>query len=115
MKLGDVVLTESHWKRNILILAGVFTIGVLIAWWMHRPLSVNTVDVLREEMRQELQKRDERITEIDNRVRKEVGKIRETVKQEVSSMSTDGVADALNAELAEFRRLDVPSQRNVNF
>jgi hypothetical protein len=25
------------------------------------------------------------------------------------------VADALNAELAEFRRLDVPSQRNVNF
>ena len=115
MKLGDVVLTESHWKRNILILAGVFTIGVLIAWWMHRPPSVNTVDVLREEMRQELQKRDERITEIDNRVRKEVGKIREDVKQEISTLTRDDVADALNAELSEFRRLDISPGGVINF
>ena len=104
-------MTKYKW----LLILSVIVAGGLLAWWLHRPPSVNTVDVLREEMRQELQKRDERITEIDNRVRKEVGKIRETVKQEVSSMSTDGVADALNAELAEFRRLDVPSGRVINF
>ena len=104
-------MTKYKW----LLIFSALVAGGLLAWWLHRPPSVNTVDVLREEMRQELQKRDERITEIDNRVRKEVGKIRETVKQEVSSMSTDGVADALNAELSEFRRLDVPSGGVVNF
>ena len=104
-------MTKYKW----LLILSVIVAGGLLAWWLHRPPSVNTVDVLREEMRQELQKRDERITEIDNRVRKEVESIRATVKQEISSLTRDDVADALNAELAEFRRLDVPSQRNVNF
>lgn len=111
MKLGDVVLTESHWKRNILILVGVFTIGVLIAWWMHKPPTVNTVDEQLAEIRQEIQEANERINTIDNRVRKEVSKIRETVEQEINSLDADGVADALNDELSSFRRMEGGSGR----
>jgi predicted nucleic acid-binding Zn-ribbon protein len=66
-------------------------------------------------MMHEVEALEQRVNALDQRVRKEVGKIREDVKQEISTLTRDDVADALNAELAEFRRLDVPSQRNVNF
>ena len=104
-------MTKYKW----LLIFSALVAGGLLAWWMYKPVPTNPVDEQLEYIKYEIEQMEQRVNQLDQRVRKEVGKIRETVKQEVSSMSTDGVADALNAELAEFRRLDVPSQRNVNF
>lgn len=104
-------MTKYKW----LLIFSALVAGGLLAWWLFKPVPINPVDAQLEYIKYEIEQMEQRVNDIDTRVRKEVGKIRETVKQEVSSMSTDGVADALNAELAEFRRLDVPSQRNVNF
>ena len=102
-------------KYKLLLIFSALIAGGLLAWWLFKPVPINPVDVQLEYIKYEIEQMEQRVNDIDTRVRKEVGKIRETVKQEVSSMSTDGVADALNAELAEFRRLDVPSGRVINF
>ena len=102
-------MTKYKW---LLIFLAILA-GGLLAWWLHRPPPV--VAPIVQEMMHEVEALEQRVNALDQRVRKEVGKIRETVKQEVSSMSTDGVADALNAELAEFRRLDISPGGVINF
>ena len=89
--------------------------GSLLAWWLYKPVPINPVDAQLEYIKYEIEQMEQRVNRIDQKVRKEVESIRATVKQEISSLTRDDVADALNAELSEFRRLDVPSQRNVNF
>jgi uncharacterized protein YktB (UPF0637 family) len=68
-----------------------------------------------EEMMFEIEALEQRVNRIDQKVRKEVESIRATVKQEISSLTRDDVADALNAELSEFRRLDISPGGVVNF
>ena len=99
-------------KYKLLLIFSALVAGGLLAWWLFKPAPV---DPIVEEMMFEIEALEQRVNRIDQKVRKEVGKIREDVKQEISTLTRDDVADALNAELAEFRRLDVPSQRNVNF
>ena len=101
-------MTKYKW----LLIFSALVAGGLLAWWLFKPAPV---DPIVEEMMFEIEALEQRVNRIDQKVRKEVGKIREDVKQEISTLTRDDVADALNAELAEFRRLDVPSQRNVNF
>jgi len=86
-----------------------------LAWWMYKPVPINPVDAQLEYIKYEIEQMEQRVNRIDQKVRKEVESIRATVKQEISTLTRDDVADALNAELAEFRRLDVPSGRVVNF
>ena len=102
-------------KYKLLLIFSALVAGGLLAWWLFKPAPVNTVDDQLDYIKYEIEQMEQRVNDIDTRVRKEVGKIREDVKQEISTLTRDDVADALNAELAEFRRLDVPSQRNVNF
>ena len=102
-------------KYKLLLIFSALIAGGLLAWWLFKPVPINPVDVQLEYIKYEIEQMEQRVNDIDTRVRKEVGKIRETVKQEVSSMSTDGVADALNAELSEFRRLDISPGGVINF
>lgn len=104
-------MTKYKW----LLIFSALVAGGLLAWWMYKPVPTNPVDEQLEYIKYEIEQMEQRVNQLDQRVRKEVGSIRATVKQEISSLTRDDVADALNAELAEFRRLDVPSQRNVNF
>ena len=101
-------MTKYKW---LLIFLAILA-GSLLAWWLFKPAPV---DPIVEEMMFEIEALEQRVNRIDQKVRKEVESIRATVKQEISSLTRDDVADALNAELSEFRRLDIPSQRNVNF
>jgi len=101
-------MTKYKW---LLIFLAILA-GGLLAWWLFKPAPV---DPIVEEMMFEIEALEQRVNRIDQKVRKEVESIRATVKQEISSLTRDDVADALNAELAEFRRLDVPSGRVVNF
>jgi len=101
-------VTKYKW---LLIFLAILA-GSLLAWWLFKPAPV---DPIVEEMMFEIEALEQRVNRIDQKVRKEVESIRATVKQEISSLTRDDVADALNAELSEFRRLDIPSQRNVNF
>jgi len=102
-------MTKYKW----LLIFSALVAGGLLAWWLHRPPPV--VAPIVQEMMHEVEALEQRVNALDQRVRKEVGKIREDVKQEISTLTRDDVADALNAELAEFRRLDVPSGGVVNF
>lgn len=86
--------------------------GSLLAWWLFKPAPV---DPIVEEMMFEIEALEQRVNRIDQKVRKEVGKIREDVKKEISTLTRDDVADALNAELSEFRRLDISPGGVVNF
>ena len=108
---GGGLMTKYKW---LLIFLAILA-GGLLAWWMYKPVPTNPVDEQLEYIKYEIEQMEQRVNQLDQRVRKEVGSIRATVKQEISSLTRDDVADALNAELSEFRRLDVPSQRNVNF
>lgn len=111
MKLGDVVLTRTYWKRNCLIAIVILCAGGGIVWWLLQPPPVNPLKEELEYIKSDIKQMEERINAIDNHWRKEVSKIRETVKQEVDSLSADGVADALNDELSEFRKLESGSGR----
>lgn len=92
-------------KYKLLLILSVIVAGGLVAWWLYKPVPV---DPIVEEMMFEIEALEQRVNRIDQKVRKEVESIRATVKQEISSLTRDDVADALNAELSEFRRLDVP-------
>jgi len=104
-------MTKYKW---LLIFLAILA-GGLLAWWMYKPVPINPVDAQLEYIKYEIEQMEQRVNRIDQKVRKEVESIRATVKQEISTLTRDDVADALNAELAEFRRLDVPSGRVVNF
>ena len=104
-------MTKYKW---LLIFLAILA-GGLLAWWMYKPVPTNPVDEQLEYIKYEIEQMEQRVNQLDQRVRKEVGSIRATVKQEISSLTRDDVADALNAELSEFRRLDVPSGGVVNF
>lgn len=92
-------------KYKLLLILSVIVAGGLVAWWLYKPVPV---DPIVEEMMFEIEALEQGVNRIDQKVRKEVESIRATVKQEISSLTRDDVADALNAELSEFRRLDVP-------
>jgi len=89
--------------------------GGLLAWWLYKPVPTNPVDEQLEYIKYEIEQMEQRVNQLDQRVRKEVGKIREDVKKEISTLTRDDVADALNAELSEFRRLDVSPGGNIEF
>ena len=99
-------------KYKLLLILSVIVAGGLLAWWLHRPPPV--VPIV-QEMIHGVEALEQRVNALDQRVRKEVGKIREDVKQEISSLTRDDVADALNAELSEFRRLDISPGGVINF
>ena len=101
-------MTKYKW---LLIFLAILA-GGLLAWWLFKPVPV---DPIVEEMMHEVEALEQRVNALDQRVRKEVGKIREDVKQEISSLTRDDVADALNAELSEFRRLDISPGGVINF
>ena len=101
-------MTKYKW---LLIFLAILA-GGLLAWWMFKPAPV---DPIVEEMMFEIEALEQRVNRIDQKVRKEVESIRATVKQEISSLTRDDVADALNAELSEFRRLDISPGGVVNF
>jgi len=92
-------------KYKLLLILSVIVAGGILAWWLFKPAPV---DPIVEEMMFEIEALEQRVNRIDQKVRKEVESIRATVKQEISTLTRDDVADALNAELSEFRRLDVP-------
>jgi len=104
-------MTKYKW----LLILSVIVAGGLLAWWLFKPAPVNTVDDQLDYIKYEIKLMEQRVNDIDTRVRKEVGKIREDVKQEISTLTRDDVADALNAELSEFRRLDISPGGVVNF
>ena len=104
-------MTKYKW---LLIFLAILA-GSLLAWWLFKPAPVNTVDDQLDYIKYEIKLMEQRVNDIDTRVRKEVGKIREDVKKEISTLTRDDVADALNAELAEFRRLDISPGGVVNF
>lgn len=99
-------------KYKLLLILSVIVAGGLVAWWLYKPVPV---DPIVEEMMFEIEALEQRVNRIDQKVRKEVESIRATVKQEISSLTRDDVADALNAELSEFRRLDISPGGVVNF
>ena len=99
-------------KYKLLLILSVIVAGGLVAWWLYKPAPV---DPIVEEMMFEIEALEQRVNRIDQKVRKEVESIRATVKQEISSLTRDDVADALNAELSEFRRLDISPGGVVNF
>jgi len=101
-------MTKYKW---LLIFLAILA-GGLLAWWLFKPAPV---DPIVEEMMFEIEALEQRVNRIDQKVRKEVESIRATVKQEISSLTRDDVADALNAELSEFRRLDISPGGVVNF
>ena len=101
-------MTKYKW---LLIFLAILA-GSLLAWWLFKPAPV---DPIVEEMMFEIEALEQRVNRIDQKVRKEVESIRATVKQEISSLTRDDVADALNAELSEFRRLDISPGGVVNF
>ena len=101
-------MTKYKW---LLIFLAILA-GGLLAWWLYKPVPV---DPIVEEMMFEIEALEQRVNRIDQKVRKEVESIRATVKQEISSLTRDDVADALNAELSEFRRLDISPGGVVNF
>lgn len=102
-------------KYKLLLILSVIVAGGILAWWLFKPAPVNTVDDQLDYIKYEIKLMEQRVNDIDTRVRKEVGKIREDVKKEISTLTRDDVADALNAELAEFRRLDVSPGGNIEF
>lgn len=102
-------------RYKLLLILSVIVAGGLVAWWLYKPVPINPVDAQIEYIKYEIEQMEQRVNQLDQRVRKEVGKIREDVKKEISTLTRDDVADALNAELSEFRRLDVPSGGVVNF
>ncbi len=104
-------MTKYKW---LLIFLAILA-GGLLAWWMYKPVPTNPVDEQLEYIKYEIEQMEQRVNQLDQRVRKEVGSIRATVKQEISSLTRDDVADALNAELSEFRRLDISPGGVVNF
>ena len=104
-------MTKYKW---LLIFLAILA-GGLLAWWLFKPAPVNTVDDQLDYIKYEIKLMEQRVNDIDTRVRKEVGKIREDVKKEISTLTRDDVADALNAELSEFRRLDISPGGVVNF
>ena len=99
-------------RYKLLLILSVIVAGGLVAWWLYKPVPV---DPIVEEMMFEIEALEQRVNRIDQKVRKEVESIRATVKQEISTLTRDDVADALNAELSEFRRLDISPGRNVEF
>ena len=101
-------MTKYKW----LLIFSALVAGGLLAWWLFKPAPV---DPIVEEMMFEIEALEQRVNRIDQKVRKEVESIRATVKQEISSLTRDDVADALNAELSEFRRLDISPGGVVNF
>jgi hypothetical protein len=101
-------MTKYKW---LLIFLAILAGGLLV-WWLFKPAPV---DPIVEEMMFEIEALEQRVNRIDQKVRKEVESIRATVKQEISSLTRDDVADALNAELSEFRRLDISPGGVVNF
>ena len=101
-------MTKYKW---LLIFLAILA-GGLLAWWLYKPVPV---DPIVEEMMFEIEALEQRVNRIDQKVRKEVESIRATVKQEISTLTRDDVADALNAELSEFRRLDVSPGGNIEF
>jgi len=101
-------MTKYKW---LLIFLAILA-GSLLAWWLFKPAPV---DPIVEEMMFEIEALEQRVNRIDQKVRKEVESIRATVKQEISSLTRDDVADALNAELSEFRRLDISPGGVINF
>ena len=105
---GGGLMTKYKW---LLIFLAILA-GGLLAWWLYKPVPV---DPIVEEMMFEIEALEQRVNRIDQKVRKEVESIRATVKQEISSLTRDDVADALNAELSEFRRLDISPGGVVNF
>lgn len=104
-------MTKYKW---LLIFLAILA-GSLLAWWLYKPVPTNPVDEQLEYIKYEIEQMEQRVNQLDQRVRKEVGSIRATVKQEISSLTRDDVADALNAELSEFRRLDISPGGVVNF
>lgn len=101
-------MTKYKW---LLIFLAILA-GGLLAWWLFKPAPV---DPIVEEMMFEIEALEQRVNRIDQKVRKEVESIRATVKQEISTLTRDDVADALNAELSEFRRLDISPGGNIEF
>lgn len=101
-------MTKYKW---LLIFLAILA-GGLLAWWLFKPAPV---DPIVEEMMFEIEALEQRVNRIDQKVRKEVESIRATVKQEISTLTRDDVADALNAELSEFRRLDISPGGVINF
>ena len=101
-------MTKYKW----LLIFSALVAGGLLAWWLFKPAPV---DPIVEEMMFEIEALEQRVNRIDQKVRKEVESIRATVKQEISTLTRDDVADALNAELSEFRRLDISPGGVVNF
>ena len=99
-------------RYKLLLILSVIVAGGLVAWWLYKPVPV---DPIVEEMMFEIEALEQRVNRIDQKVRKEVESIRATVKQEISSLTRDDVADALNAELSEFRRLDISPGGNIEF
>lgn len=99
-------------KYKLLLILSVIVAGGILAWWLFKPAPV---DPIVEEMMFEIEALEQRVNRIDQKVRKEVESIRATVKQEISTLTRDDVADALNAELSEFRRLDISPGGNIEF
>jgi len=108
---GGGLMTKYKW---LLIFSAIIA-GGLLAWWLFKPVPTNPVDEQLEYIKYEIEQMEQRVNRIDQKVRKEVESIRATVKQEISSLTRDDVADALNAELSEFRRLDISPGGVVNF
>ena len=102
-------------KYKYLLIFAALIAGGFTAWWFFKPVPVDPVEVQLEYIKNEIKQMEQRVNAIDQKVRKEVESIRATVKQEISSLTRDDVADALNAELSEFRRLDISPGGVVNF
>lgn len=104
-----VKLAKMSTGTKIVIAVCVIAVlaGARLAWSNYRlNKAIEATDKVVSEFRRSLQEAEERLTNIDQRVRREVSIIREATKQEVAVLDPSGVADGLNAELAEFRRME---------
>lgn len=102
--------------RDYIITAIItFVITLLAAWWVYATYlkeppvnnAVSATNTAVQELTSEIKNLKEQLNAREERTRKEVYDLHENIKKGVSALSSDDVAVELNAELSEFRRLQV--------
>jgi len=103
-------------KIAIAVCVGVAILGCLVAWWIHAPRVIPTIEARQTNilLAQPIDTMDSvaaRVEEKAKQTEREVVLVRETVRAKVAVLPDDDVCKLLNHELSRFRGMDSGASR----